>query len=79
MSRLPVATTLAGALDRTRWDYAPEKDRRFLLDPIGEIFAKLPWEARAYHLGPLPVHLRLATVRTEGDEPEVSSRRRERA
>ena len=76
MSRLPVATTLAGALDRTRWDYAPEKDRRFLLDPIGEIFAKLPWDSRAYHLGPLPVHLRLATVRAEGEELDF---RRERA
>lgn len=76
MSRLPVATTLAGALDRTRWDYAPEKDRRFLLDPIGEIFAKLPWDSRAYHLGPLQVHLRLATVRAEGEELDF---RRERA
>jgi hypothetical protein len=76
MSRLPVATTLAGALDRTRWDYAPEKDRRFLLDPIGEIFAKLPWDSRAYHLGPLPVHLRLATARAEGEELDF---RRERA
>ena len=79
MSRLPVATTLAGALDRTRWDYAPEKDRRFLLDPIGEIFAKLPWDSRAYHLGPLPVHLRLATVRAEGEDLDFSPRGRERA
>jgi hypothetical protein len=55
----PRRTTLAAELDRTRWDYAPEKDRRFLLDPIGEIFAKLPWEARAFHLGPMPVAARL--------------------
>lgn len=79
MSRLPVATTLAGALDRTRWDYAPEKDRRFLLDPIGEIFAKLPWDSRAYHLGPLPVHLRLTVLRAEGEDLDFSPRRRERA
>ena len=79
MTRRPVATTLAGALDRTRWDYAPEKDRRFLLDPIGEIFAKLPWEARAVDPGSLPIHLRPVTLRAEENEPEISSRRRERA
>lgn len=79
MSRPCHATTLAGALDRTRWDYAPEKDRRFLLDPIGETFAKLPWEARAYNLGPLPVHLRLEIAGVVEDEKDLSGRRRERA
>jgi hypothetical protein len=62
-----------------RWDYAPESDRGFLLDPIGEIFSSLPWEARAYSLGPVPVDLRIGDSGPVAELPVVSDRRLESA
>ena len=38
--------TLAGALDQTRWDYSPSKDRRFLLAPLSRIFEGIAWDSR---------------------------------
>jgi hypothetical protein len=67
-------TTLAAALDRMRWDYSPDKDRRFLLDPIGKIFQNLPWEARAYNLGPVPVYLRFGDSETAVELPVLIDR-----
>jgi hypothetical protein len=75
--RRPSATTLAGELDQTRWDYAPETDRRFLLHPAGETFANLPWEARAHHLGPSPLQLRFNAAQASDDALEISDRRHE--
>ena len=47
-------STLAAELDGTSWDYSPSKDGRFLLAPVGRIFANVSWEFRPQHLG-LPV------------------------
>ena len=79
MNRSRSTTTLAAALDRMRWDYAPEKDRRFLLDPIGKIFSSLPWEARAYNLGPVPLDLRFGDSGPAAELPAVIDRRLESA
>ena len=38
--------TLASALDRTRWDYSPSKDRRFLLAPLSRIFESIAWGSK---------------------------------
>jgi len=38
--------TLAGELDRTRWDYSPSKDRRFLLAPLSRIFESIAWGSK---------------------------------
>ena len=49
------ASTLADALDVTRWDYAPGKDRKELFRPVGSVLADLPWEIRPQYLGPAPI------------------------
>ncbi len=46
--------TLAAALDRTRWDYSPAKDRRFLLAPLSRIFERFVWESRSHPDTPKP-------------------------
>ena len=38
--------TLAGALDRTHWDYPRSKDRRFLLAPLSRILEGIAWGSR---------------------------------
>ena len=47
--------TLADALDLTRWDFKPGKDRKILLRPVGSVFANLPWEIHPQYLGPAPI------------------------
>jgi len=49
------SSTLADALDVTRWDFAPGKDRKDLLRPVGSLLADLPWEIRPQYLGPAPI------------------------
>jgi hypothetical protein len=48
-------STLANALDLTRWDFNPGEDRKILLQPVGSVFAGLPWEVRPQYLGPPPI------------------------
>lgn len=48
-------STLADALDATKWDYKPGKDRKLLLEPVGLVFGNLPWEVQSQYLGPAPV------------------------
>jgi hypothetical protein len=48
-------STLANALDLTRWDFNPGEDRKILLQPVGAVFADLPWEVRPQYLGPAPI------------------------
>ena len=48
-------STLADALDATKWDYKPGKDRKLLLEPVGFVFGNLPWEVQPQYLGPGPV------------------------
>jgi len=48
-------STLADALDATKWDYKPGKDRKLLLEPVGLVFGNLPWEVQPQYLGPAPV------------------------
>ena len=43
--------TLAAELDRTTWDYSPDKDGRFLLAPVARMFASVSWEFRPQHIG----------------------------
>ena len=38
--------TLASELDRTRWDYSPSNDRRFLLAPLSRIFESIAWGSK---------------------------------
>lgn len=38
--------SIAEELEDTRWDYSQRKDRRFLLEPIGEIFKSFCWDGR---------------------------------
>ena len=40
--------TLAGELDRTRWDYSPSNDRRFLLAPLSRIFESIVWGSKPH-------------------------------
>ena len=48
-------STLADALDATKWDYKPDKDRKLLLEPVGMVFGDLPWEVESQYLGPAPI------------------------
>jgi len=48
-------STLADALDATKWDYKPGKDRKLLLEPVGMVFGDLPWEVQPQYLGPAPI------------------------
>jgi len=48
-------STLADALDATKWDYKPGKDRKLLLEPVGLVFGDLPWEVQPQYLGPAPI------------------------
>ena len=48
-------STLADALDATKWDYKPGKDRELLLEPVGMVFGDLPWEVQPQYLGPAPI------------------------
>ena len=48
-------STLADALDATKWDYKPGKDRKLLLEPVGLVFGNLPWEVQPQYLGPGPI------------------------
>ena len=48
-------STLADALDATKWDYKPGKDRKLLLEPVGFVFGNLPWEVQPQYLGPAPI------------------------
>ena len=48
-------STLADALDATKWDFKPGKDRKILLQPIGSVFGDLPWEIQPQYLGPAPI------------------------
>jgi hypothetical protein len=48
-------STLADALDLTRWDFNPSEDQKVLLQPVGSVFAELPWEILPQYLGPAPV------------------------
>ena len=47
------SSSIAAVLERTHWDFAPGQDRSFLLDPVGQFFGELPWEARPQYLGPV--------------------------
>lgn len=47
--------TLADALDLTRWDVDPGEDQKVLLQPVGSVFADLPWEISPQYLGPAPI------------------------
>ena len=47
------SSSIATVLDRTHWDFSPGQDHSFLLDPVGQFFGKLPWEARPQYLGPV--------------------------
>jgi hypothetical protein len=44
--------TLADALDATKWDYQPGRDKKILLRPAGSVFSELPWEIEPQYLGP---------------------------
>ena len=46
-------SSIAAVLDRTHWDFSPGQDRSFLLDPVGQFFGELPWEAQPQYLGPV--------------------------
>ncbi len=48
-------STLADALDFTRWDYQPGTDRNILLRPVGSVFGSVPWEIQPQYLGPAPI------------------------
>jgi hypothetical protein len=48
-------STLADALDATKWDHKPGKDGKILLRPIGSVFGELPWEVQPQYLGPAPI------------------------
>jgi hypothetical protein len=48
-------STLADALDATKWDFKPGKDREILLRPVGTVFGEVPWEVQPQYLGPAPI------------------------
>ncbi len=48
-------STLADAIDATKWDFKPGKDRKLLLQPVGSVFGDLPWEVQSQYLGPAPI------------------------
>lgn len=48
-------STLAEALDFTRWDYKPGTDRKILLRPVGSLFGSVSWEIQPQYLGPAPI------------------------
>jgi hypothetical protein len=55
--------SLAEKLEGTKWDYTQSDDRRFLLDPIGQIFSTFCWDG-----DPKPVIRRIP--KGGGDETE---------
>ena len=63
--------TLADALDLTRWDFKPGADRKVLFEPVGTVFADLPWEIRPQYLGPAPI--RETKVEDHVDDDEVDT------
>jgi len=64
------SSSIAAVLDRTRWDFSPGQDRSFLLDPVGQFFGELPWEARPQYLGPVAnfpeLDVRIETLKAKG-------------
>mgnify|MGYP006974250291 CR=1 FL=1 len=64
-------SSLADALDLTRWDFNPSEDQKVLLQPVGSVFAELPWEISPQYLGPAPV--------ADGDEEPSDAEERNNA
>ncbi len=44
MSPDPKEDSIAEKLEGTRWEYSQSEDRRFLLDPIGQVFGTFRWD-----------------------------------
>jgi hypothetical protein len=55
--------SIADELEETRWDYSQRDDRRFLLAPIGEVFATFRWDGRP--TPPAPVRSRQGNPRED--------------
>lgn len=44
--------SFAEKLEATKWEYRQSDDRRFLLDPIGQIFGTFCWDGKPERLAP---------------------------
>lgn len=44
--------SIAEKLEGTKWEYSQNEDRRFLFDPIGQIFSTFCWDGRPERLAP---------------------------
>lgn len=44
--------SFAANLEATRWEYSQRDDRRFLLDPIGQIFGSFCWDGQPEGIDP---------------------------